>query len=88
MGKYRVGVIGCGDNTKRKDAMGYAMAWEHGIAYGKLPEQCEIVACADTSRNGEFPSELDWIKLRPSLLRTREISTPLSKVAFNVRVST
>jgi UDP-N-acetylglucosamine 3-dehydrogenase len=49
MSKYRVGVIGCGDNTKKKDAMGYAMAWEHGNAYEKLPEQCEIVACADIS---------------------------------------
>ena len=49
MSKYRVGVIGCGDNTKKKDAMGYAMAWQHAIAYEKLPEQCEIVACADIS---------------------------------------
>ncbi len=47
MSKYRVGVIGCGDNTKKKGSMGYAMAWEHAAAYEKLTEQCEIVACAD-----------------------------------------
>jgi UDP-N-acetylglucosamine 3-dehydrogenase len=47
MSKYRVGVIGCGDNTKRKGPMGYAMAWQHAAAYEKLSEQCEIVACAD-----------------------------------------
>ncbi len=47
MSKYRVGVIGCGDNTKKKGSMGYAMAWEHATAYEKLTEQCEIVACAD-----------------------------------------
>ncbi|MBD3183175.1 gfo/Idh/MocA family oxidoreductase [Candidatus Poribacteria bacterium] len=47
MGKYRVGVIGCGDNTKKKGPMGYAMAWAHAEAYEKLSEQCEIVACAD-----------------------------------------
>jgi UDP-N-acetylglucosamine 3-dehydrogenase len=49
MSKYRVGVIGCGDNSKKRDAMGYAMAWEHGNAYEKLPEQCEVVSCADIS---------------------------------------
>lgn len=51
MSKYRVGVIGCGDNTKQRGPMGYAMAWQHGEAYEKLPEQCEIVACADISEN-------------------------------------
>jgi len=51
MSKYRVGVIGCGDNTKQRGPMGYAMAWQHGAAYEKLPEQCEIVACADISEN-------------------------------------
>ncbi len=47
MSKYRVGVIGCGDNTKKRDITGYAMAWRHAEAYEKLPEQCEMVACAD-----------------------------------------
>lgn len=47
MSKYRVGVIGCGDNTKKKGPMGYAMAWRHAQGYASLPEQCEIVACAD-----------------------------------------
>ena len=47
MSKYRVGVIGCGDNTKKTGPEGFAMAWRHGAAYRSLPEQCEIVACAD-----------------------------------------
>jgi len=51
MSKYKVGVIGCGDNTKKRGPQGYAMAWRHGEAYEKLPEQCEIVACADIVEN-------------------------------------
>jgi len=47
MSKYKVGIIGCGDNTKQKGPLGYAMAWSHGDAYEKLSERCEIVACAD-----------------------------------------
>jgi predicted dehydrogenase len=49
MDKYRVGIIGCGDNTKKKGPMGYAMAWQHGAAYEKLADKCEIVSCADIS---------------------------------------
>jgi len=47
MSKYRVGFIGCGDNNKEKGPQGYAMAWQHAASYANLPEQCEIVACAD-----------------------------------------
>lgn len=46
MSKLRVGVIGTGDNTRRKGPQGYAMAWSHAHAYQEL-ESCEIVACAD-----------------------------------------
>jgi len=51
MSKYKVGVIGCGDNTKKRGPLGYAMAWRHGEAYEKLTEQCEMVACADIVEN-------------------------------------
>lgn len=58
MSKYRVGVIGCGDNSKSKGPLGYAMAWQHGAAYTKLSEQCEIVACTDINEtNGNAFAE-------------------------------
>ena len=46
MSKYRVGVIGCGDNTKKRDSLGYAMA-------SVLPHSAADVSssvAADTSR--------------------------------------
>jgi len=64
MSSYRVGVVGCGDNTKSKGPQGYAMAWQHGAAYTKLPEQCEIVACADINEtNGKAFAENFGAKL-------------------------
>lgn len=46
MSKLRVGVIGCGRKDVKKSALGYAMAYSHGVAYQQL-EACELVACAD-----------------------------------------
>ena len=46
MSNLRVGVIGTGRRKEKKDAMGYAMAYEHANAYKAL-DSCEIVACAD-----------------------------------------
>ena len=46
MNTLRVGIIGTGKKKERPDAMGYAMAYQHAIAYQKL-DSCEIVACAD-----------------------------------------
>lgn len=63
MSKYRVGVIGCGDNSKQRGPLGYAMAWRHGEAYEKLTEQCEIVACADiVDKNAEAFAERFGVK--------------------------
>ncbi|MBI2300476.1 MAG: Gfo/Idh/MocA family oxidoreductase [Armatimonadetes bacterium] len=57
MSKLRVGVIGCGDNTRRKGPEGYAMAWAHANAYQRL-ESVEIAACADISEaNGRAFAE-------------------------------
>jgi len=53
MAKYRVGFIGTGKKKERGDAMGYAMAYQHGNGY-KLLADCEMVACADiVKENGE-----------------------------------
>jgi UDP-N-acetylglucosamine 3-dehydrogenase len=46
MAVFRVGVIGTGRPEKPSKA-GYGMAYKHGPAYQALPEQCEMVACAD-----------------------------------------
>jgi UDP-N-acetylglucosamine 3-dehydrogenase len=47
MSKLRVGFIGTGRKKERRDAFGYAMAYDHAAGYRLLPEQCELVACAD-----------------------------------------
>ncbi|GCE07547.1 Gfo/Idh/MocA family protein [Dictyobacter aurantiacus] len=47
MTRLRVGFIGTGRRKERRDAFGYAMAYEHADGYRALPEQCELVACAD-----------------------------------------
>src|SRR3989304_9828579 len=46
MGKLRVGFIGTGKRKERRDALGYAMAYDHGAAYAE-DDRCEMVACAD-----------------------------------------
>ncbi|NLC58993.1 MAG: Gfo/Idh/MocA family oxidoreductase [Armatimonadetes bacterium] len=47
MSKLRVGFIGTGKRKPQRDALGYAMAYDHGNAYRALADQCEMVACAD-----------------------------------------
>ena len=47
MSKLQVGFIGTGKVPERASAMGYAMAYRHGKGYQALPDDCEIVACAD-----------------------------------------
>ncbi len=47
MTRLRVGIIGTGRKKVRPDAMGFAMAYAHAQAYQGLPDQCELVACAD-----------------------------------------
>ena len=47
MTKLRVGFIGTGKKPERASLLGYAMAYQHGDAYEKLSEHCEMVACAD-----------------------------------------
>src|SRR5438876_358623 len=47
--KLRVGLIGTGRKKERGDSTGYAMAYQHAAAYRELPD-CEMVACADISR--------------------------------------
>lgn len=46
MNHLKVAVIGTGRLKEKKDAMGYAMAYEHADAYQAI-EACEMVACAD-----------------------------------------
>ncbi|HOJ21235.1 MAG TPA: Gfo/Idh/MocA family oxidoreductase [Armatimonadota bacterium] len=46
MGKLRVGFIGTGKRKEKRDALGYAMAYDHGAAYQAL-DYVEMVACAD-----------------------------------------
>ncbi|GHO85919.1 Gfo/Idh/MocA family protein [Dictyobacter formicarum] len=47
MTRLRVGFIGTGRRKERRDAFGFAMAYDHAAGYLALPEQCELVACAD-----------------------------------------
>ena len=47
MPKLRIGFIGTGKVPERASAMGYAMAYRHANGYIQLPDDCEIVACAD-----------------------------------------
>jgi len=46
---FRVGFIGTGKKPLRPGRLGYGMAHHHAAAYKALPS-CEIVACADISR--------------------------------------
>jgi predicted dehydrogenase len=50
MARLRVGVIGTGRKKERPDAQGFFMAYQHAAGYLALPEQCELVACADIVR--------------------------------------
>ena len=50
MTRLRVGIIGTGNRKKQRDALGFAMAYDHAQAYQSLAEQCELVACADIVR--------------------------------------
>ncbi|GCE28990.1 oxidoreductase [Dictyobacter alpinus] len=47
MTRLHVGFIGTGRRKERRDQFGFAMAYEHAAGYLALPEQCELVACAD-----------------------------------------
>lgn len=47
MERLRIGFIGTGRKKAHGDATGFAMAYEHADAYRALPDQCELVACAD-----------------------------------------
>ncbi len=54
MARLRVGVIGTGRKKERPDVTGFFMAYAHAAGYQALPEQCELVACADiVSENAE-----------------------------------
>ncbi|NUQ00367.1 MAG: Gfo/Idh/MocA family oxidoreductase [Armatimonadetes bacterium] len=53
MSNLRVALIGTGKKKDRPDRFGYAMAYQHALAYQKI-EGCELVACADISeQNGQ-----------------------------------
>jgi predicted dehydrogenase len=47
MSAYRVGFIGTGRHRSKPGHTGYGMAYDHGAGYAALPQQCEMVACAD-----------------------------------------
>jgi UDP-N-acetylglucosamine 3-dehydrogenase len=47
MTRLRVGVIGTGRKKDRPDITGFFMAYQHAAGYQALPDQCELVACAD-----------------------------------------
>ncbi len=47
MARLRVGVIGTGRKKDRPDITGFFMAYQHAAGYQALPDQCELVACAD-----------------------------------------
>ena len=54
MSKLKVGFIGTGKVPERASALGYAMAYRHAEGYAQLPQDCEIVACADiVEENGQ-----------------------------------
>lgn len=59
MAKFRVGFIGTGRKLVRAGPQGYGMAHQHAAAYRALPDECEIVACADIAReNAEAFAEM------------------------------
>jgi len=47
MEKTRVAFIGTGRNPDRPSGRGYGMAYRHAAGYEALPDECEMVACAD-----------------------------------------
>lgn len=47
MSKLRVAFIGTGRKPEKAGPMGYAMAYQHGDAYLKMPDDVEMVAAAD-----------------------------------------
>ncbi|NLG50037.1 MAG: Gfo/Idh/MocA family oxidoreductase [Chloroflexi bacterium] len=47
MSKFKVGFIGTGRVPEKPSVLGYAMAYRHAEAYKALPDDCEMVACAD-----------------------------------------
>jgi len=47
MARLRVGIIGTGRKKDRPDITGFFMAYQHAAGYQALPDQCELVACAD-----------------------------------------
>ncbi|OGO05159.1 MAG: oxidoreductase, partial [Chloroflexi bacterium RBG_13_56_8] len=49
MGKFRVGIIGCGRPRESGKATGFGMAYSHAVGYETSPD-AEIVALADISR--------------------------------------
>ena len=60
MAKYRVGFIGTGRKPVRAGPEGYGMAHQHAAAYKALPEECEIVACADIVRENAEAFAAMW----------------------------
>lgn len=58
--KLRVGFIGTGRKPVRAGPQGYGMAHQHAAAYRALPDQCEIVACADISRENADAFAAMW----------------------------
>lgn len=47
MSKLKVAFIGTGRKPEKAGPLGYAMAYQHGEAYLKMPEDVEMVAAAD-----------------------------------------
>ncbi len=50
MARLRVGIIGTGRKKDRPDITGFFMAYQHAVGYLALPDDCELVACADIVR--------------------------------------
>lgn len=50
MARLRVGLIGTGRKKDRPDITGFFMAYQHAAGYRALPDECELVACADIVR--------------------------------------
>ena len=73
MARLRVGIIGTGKKKARPDVTGFAMAYSHADGYRALPEQCDLVACADiVEENGRaFARPLPGLPPSPMRWRTR-----------------
>lgn len=62
MARLRVGIIGTGRRKDRPDITGFFMAYQHAAGYRALPDQCDLVACADiVSENGTAFAEANGI---------------------------